>query len=256
MKVVLSDDTENGLTLLATEGTSTPVETDPTFSSRLIAADTTTGGLVKVSFEELEDSYFNLDTFIRSKFSIRYARGIETAITTGKDASGAVLPNLPDSLLSTATVGTTTTTLINGIGWDDITAMLGALDAAYQVNASWVMSPGIRSFLLAAKDGFGRPFWTPDPSADAPFAKLLGFDVVLNAALPSTLVAGGTPILFGNLERSYLLRTVGEPTVLRLSERYADQLMIGFYLYSRQAGCSLAVPGAPSPLVSLKLATS
>jgi HK97 family phage major capsid protein len=145
MKVSLDNDTANGLTLLATEGTSSPAETDPTFSSQLLGVDTVTGGLVKVSFQELEDSSFDLDTFIRDKFSLRYGRGLEKAVTLGVDSAGTTLPNQASGgLLAAATVGTTTAVLANGIGWTDLVNGFGELDAAYiNPNTAWVMNTNI-----------------------------------------------------------------------------------------------------------------
>src|SRR6185312_1188181 len=99
--------TSNGLTLLATEGSSAPVETDPGFFSKIVGTDTVTGGLIKVSFQELDDSSFDLDSAIRRWFGIRYARGLEKAITLGTDGAGTALPNQPTGgLLAQASVGT------------------------------------------------------------------------------------------------------------------------------------------------------
>lgn len=256
MKVSIGNDTANGITLVATEGSSGPAETDPAFLSRLLSTDTVSGGLVKVSFEELEDSAFDVESFLRTYFAKRFGRGLEVAVTKGTDSSGTVLPNqTTGGLLGTATVGSTTASLAAGIGWTDLVGAYGALDAAYATNASWVFNTNTRATLLGMKDGFGRPFWTPDPSADGPFEKLLGLPVVLNQAMPN-YGANATPILLGDLSSAYLLRTDGAPSILRLNERYADTLEVGFYLYSRIGGISLAAPGAPSPLVSIKQAAS
>jgi HK97 family phage major capsid protein len=256
IKVSLDNDTANGLTLLGTEGTSSPAETDPSFQSKLLSVDTVTGGLVLVSFEELQDSYFDLDTFIREKFSLRYGRGLEKAVTLGTDSAGTTLPNqATNGLLGAATVGTTTSVLANGIGWTDITNAFAALDAAYlNPNTAWVFNTTTRGYLLGQKDGFGRPFWTPDPTGDGPFSKLLGYDVVLDQAMPNVGAANATPILFGDLSRAYLLRTDGAPSILRLNERYADTLQVGFFLWSRIGGVSLNA--GVSPLVSIKQAAS
>ena len=254
LKISLANDTGNGITLLATEGTSSPAETDPAFQSKVLGVDTVTGGLVKVSFQELEDSYFDLDVWLREAFGKRYARGLETAVTTGKDGAGTTLPNV-SSLASQAVVGTTTTILANGIGWTDLVNLFAALDPAYLANPKWVMNSATRAYLLGLKDGFGRPYWTPDPSADGPFSKLLGYDVVLDQAMPN-MGAGAKPILFGSLQDAYLLRSEGQPFLLRLNERFADQLEVGFYLYSRIGGTSIVATGAPNPLVSLQQAAS
>jgi HK97 family phage major capsid protein len=224
LKLSIANDTANGLTLLATEGTSGPAETDPLFQSKLLGVDTVTGGLVKVSFQELEDSYFDLGTWLEEAFGKRYARGLESAVTLGKDSAGTMLPNVA-ALTSQAVVAETTSTLAAGIGWTDLTAAFGALDPAYLADPKWLMSSNTRSYLIGLRDGFGRPYFTPDPSGDKPFQKLMGYDIVLNQSMPS-MGANAVPIIFGSLQDAYLLRTEGQPFLLRLSERYADTLEV------------------------------
>ncbi len=261
MKVSYDNDTTNGLTLLGTEGSSSPAETDPTFVSKILGVDTVTGGLVKVSFQELEDSSFDLDAFIRDKFSIRYARGLEKAVTLGTDSAGTALPNQPTGgLLASAVVGQTTSAIADGIGWDDLTALF-SIDPAYSIpgKASWVMNSQTRAYLVGLKDGFGRPYYTPDPTSDQPFGKLLGYDVVLNQSMPGPTAgafsANQTPILFGDLEKAYMLRTDGQPSILRLNERFADTLEVGFYMWSRIGGLYLGQTDV-NPIMALKIAAS
>lgn len=228
MKVVRADDTEHGLVLLSMEGTSVPPESDPAFQSVLVSTDTISGGMTKISFQEMEDSSFNLDTAIREYFGVRYGRGMEVAVTKGTDSAGTTLPNqFAGGLLAAAQVGATTATLAGGIGWTDLMAVFSALDPAFTVNAKWFMSATTRAYLISLRDGFGRPYFTPDPSGDNPMSKILGFDVVINQALPTYAAVNNTPILFGAPEKAYMLRTDGQPSVLRLNERFADSLEIG-----------------------------
>lgn len=258
LKVSLANDTANGLTLLSTEGSSVPAETDPAFQSAILGVDTVTAGLVKISFQELEDSSFDLDGWIRDAFGLRYARGLEQAVTNGKDSAGTTLPNQSSGgMAGVAVVGTTTAALAAGIGWDDLTTCLGALDPAYTnpAKAVWQMNSSTRAYLVGLKDGFGRPYFTPDPSMDSPFSKILGYNVVLNQALPN-MGAGATPLLFGDPSSAYLLRQEDQPFILRLNERYADALEVGFFLYTRIGGMSIVASGAPNPIVSLKQASS
>jgi HK97 family phage major capsid protein len=254
LKVATGNDTTNGLVLLGTEGTSAPAETDPAFESHLLGVDTVSGGLVKISFEELADSSFDLDSAIRDYFGIRYARGLESAITLGKDSAGTTLPNQSTGgLLGAATVGTTTLTVAAGIGWADLTETFSALDPAYAITPSWVMNSSTRSYLISLRDGFGRPYFQNDPGNSAPFQNIMGFPICLNQAMPN-MGASTTPILFGDLEKSYLLRTDGAPSILRLQERFADTLQVGFFLWTRIGGLSLAA--GVQPIVSLKIASA
>jgi HK97 family phage major capsid protein len=255
IKISLGNDTANGLVLLGTEGTSGPVETDPSFQSKTLGVDTVSGGLVKVSFQELADSEFDLGALIDDYFGKRYGRGIEKAIITGTDSAGTTLPNFTSGgLLGAATSAVTTASLSAGIGWTDIVSLFAALDPAYiNANTSWVMNSTTRSALVAEKDGFGRPFWTPDPSGDGPFSKILGYDVTLAQTMPNMGV-NATPIMFGDLKSSWLHRTDGAPSILRLNERYADTLEAGFMMFSRVGGISLNA--GVTPLVKLTQAAS
>jgi HK97 family phage major capsid protein len=256
-KVSISNDTANGLTLLATEGTSSPAETDAAYSSKILGFDTVSVGLVKVSVEEVQDSQFSIENLIRSHFAKRYGRGMEAVITLGKDSAGTTLPNqATGGLAALATVGTTTSVLANGVGWDDLTATFSALDPAYiNPNTVWLMSSQVRGILVGLKDGFGRPYFTPDPVSDSPFARLLGYPVVLDQALPTSYAANGLPILFGDPSSAMLLKET-EFSVLKLSERYMDTLEYGFFGFTRIGSVSLIASGAPAPFVSLKLAAS
>ncbi|HEX4032612.1 MAG TPA: phage major capsid protein [Terracidiphilus sp.] len=254
VKISLGNDTTHGLTLLGTEGTSSPAETDPSFQANILGVDTVTGGLVKVSFEELEDSAFDLDAFLRESFGMRYARGLEKAITVGTDSAGTPLPNQTAGGISAgATVVVTTVAIAEGLGWDDLTAAYTGLDPAYVQNASWVMNSTTRGYLVGLKDGFGRPYFQPDPSDNAPFSRILGFPIVLNQSMPA-MGASAIPIIFGSLADAYMLRTDGQPSILRLNERFADTLEVGFYMWTRIGGISLNA--GVTPLVSIQQASS
>lgn len=261
IKIALVDDTENGLQLIDAEpspavGTSGGlIETDPGFTSKLLGVDTVSCGLVRVSVQELEDSNFDLDSLIRDQFAVRYARGLEKAVTLGVDTNGTTLPNNP-GFAAALPVGTTTTVLANGIGWDDLTNLYGSLDPAYTnpQKAVWQFNSLTRSYLVGLKDGFGRPLFMPDPSDDAPFSRIMGFNVALNQALPN-MGASAKPIIFGD-PSTFMLRTDGAPSVVRLNERFMDTLEVGFFLYGRIGSTSLIRSGAPNGMTALQQAAS
>lgn len=264
IKVSLANDTGNGLQLISAEpapavGTSGGlIETDPAFQSKIVGVDTVTAGLVRISVQELEDSAFDLDTWIRDAFGLRHARGMERAITVGTDMNGNALPNQSTGgMAAVAPVGTTTASLSAGIGWDDLTNLYGSLDPAYTnpAKAVWQFNSSTRSYLVGLKDGFGRPYFTPDPSNDAPFSRIMGYPVVLNQALPN-MGASAKPILFGDPSSAYFKRTDGQPSIVRLNERFMDTLEVGFFLFLRLGGTSIVMSGAPNPLASLQQAAS
>ena len=62
---------------------------------KIVGTDTVTGGLILVSFEELQDSSFDLDRAIRRRFGTRYARGLEKALTLGTALPDSATGGLP-----------------------------------------------------------------------------------------------------------------------------------------------------------------
>ncbi|WP_433963656.1 phage major capsid protein [Tunturiibacter gelidiferens] len=240
IKVSMSNDTGNTLTTMTGENTVVG-EVDPAFSGFIMQTDTV-ATMVKVSVQELEDSYFDLNAWLRDKYGLRYFRGLEFLITNGNASNVA-------SIITGATLGATTVAN-TGPNFDDFTAIYGALDPAYEGTSSWVMSSTTRAYVMGLKDTLNRPLFIPNPSSGV-LDHILGRPIVLNQALPSAAVAGNTGVLFGDFSQGYLLRTDGDLSIRRLDERFADSLEVGFLAYARVGGAS--TDAGTHPL--LKLAT-
>ena len=229
MKIGTINDTGNSIAVLGE--TTAPSETDPTFNgSSLLSVDTATTGLIKVSEQELDDSYFDIDALVRDMFGIRLGRGLEGWITNGNSSNVA-------SLIAGAHLGATTPTgHVATIEYTDITAMYGALDAAYEPNATWMMNTFTRALLLGVTDTLGRPLFVPNPSSGA-FDTLLGRPVKLNQSLVNP-AAGTKSLLYGDFRAGYVFRVDGDLAIKRLNERFADTLEVGFIGYLRCGGMS------------------
>jgi HK97 family phage major capsid protein len=247
LKVALDNDTMNSISIL---GEATAVsEVDPTFTSQILSTDTLSTGLVKVSVQELQDSYFDIDSFIRNKFGIRYGRGLEGWITNGNSSNVASL--VTSAYASTTALGNTLLTGSDGsnsIGYSDITALFSSLDPAYIGNSTWLMNNMTRGFLLGVKDTLGRPLFIPNPTSGS-FDQLLGRPVVLDQALPNIAPSAVGTILFGDFQQGYLFRTDGDLEIIRLNERYMDTLEVGFVGFARVGGMSL--DAGTHPIVKL-----
>jgi HK97 family phage major capsid protein len=85
------------------------------------------------------------------------------------------------------------------------------------------------------KDEDKRPLWEPSLQAGAP-SSLLGSPVVVNNDMASSVATGAKTVLFGNLAAAYVWRTVSGGQLVRLDERYADFLQVGFFGFSRADG--------------------
>jgi len=93
------------------------------------------------------------------------------------------------------------------------------------------------STLAAARkllDSQNRPLWEPSLQVGTP-DNLLGYPVVINPDMPAQ-AANAKSILFGDFRQAYVVRQVTGIQQLRLEERYADFLQVGFLAFQRAGG--------------------
>jgi HK97 family phage major capsid protein len=232
MKIALANDTGNALHESGEPASIS--ETDPTLAGSLSETDIFDTGVIKISVQELTDSTFDLDNFVRNHFGVRYARGLAKAITLGSTTGN--VQSLKDNAFNGVVSSSPTQ-----IKWADIVAVYGKLDPGYHPNSSWCMNSRTRAALLGVTDSLGRPLYIPAPSAEK-FDTLLGRPVVLNQYLDD-IAASNSPttdvvaLQFGDFDQGYLLRLVRPGlAIVRLNERYMDTLEVGFIGYTRCGG--------------------
>jgi HK97 family phage major capsid protein len=80
-------------------------------------------------------------------------------------------------------------------------------------------------------DGFGRPLYTEILDDLAP--KLRGYPVIVDNNLASLTASTTAGPVFGHLPSAMVLRMVKGAGLLRLDQRYADFLQVGFIGYQR-----------------------
>jgi HK97 family phage major capsid protein len=216
-------------------------ESDPTFAGFINSVDFLTTGLIKISLAELEDSYFDLDAWIRTAFGKRIARGLSQLIVTGSSSTNI------QSIITTAATGVTSvdpTALV----YQDFVGLYSKLDPAYLGNASWVMNSVTRGALLGILDSLGRPLFVPSVNTDT-LDTILGRPVVISQYHPNVAATVVGAVQFGSLTDAYVLRTAGDVSILRLNERYADTGEVGFIGYHRNSG--FATNAGTNPLLNL-----
>ena len=206
MKISLVNDTSNGLSAWGEDTAAS--EADPTLSTVTSNTDKYTTGVILVTLEELEDSYFDLDSFIKDAFGQRLYRGLAKNISQG---SGNFA-----SYFAGATSGATSASP-TAITYADLLALYGSLDPAYLPNATWTMNAATRTALLGVVDTTGRPLFQPALSApngaDA-LGTLLGHPVVLDQFAPA-IAATHTAVAFGDFKQGVTLRSVGQFQIAR-----------------------------------------
>lgn len=201
--------------------------TDVTFSKALtLKAWKWTSGLVRVSREIIEDSYFDMETLLKDLFAIRMGRGLNAAYTTGAG--------------TTTIQGVVTGATASGVTADDVSLsyanlldLIGSVDPAYQGNARFMFNFSTLTALRKLVDGVNRPLWEPNVQAGA-VSTLLGMPYTINQDMAS-IGAGNKSVLFGDFS-NYLIREVAQDRLVVLRERFADTDEIGIVLLSRRDG--------------------
>lgn len=228
LPIPTDNDTTNSGALLS-ENTQVTAQ-DVTFGSVTLNAYMYTSKLVLVSIQLLNDSAFDLNTFLANKLGTRIARAINTHFTTG---DGAAKPYGAVNAATSGKVGATgeSTSLI----YDDLFDLEHSVDPAYRVGpkVGFMMSDSTLKAIKKLKDGQGRYLWNAgigEKSMDT----INGYKYTINQDM-AAMAANAKSVLFGDFSY-YWMRRVAGAQVLRLTERYADYAQVGFLAFQRWDG--------------------
>lgn len=221
------DDTGNEGAILA-ENTQVS-EQDVTFGQASLDAYMYTSKLVRLSLQLLNDEAFGLESWLANALGNRIGRVQNRHFTVGTGT------NQPDGLFTSAAVGVTAGS-VTAITYDDLVELTESLDPAYLGggNLRFMMSQTARKGLRKLKDSQNRPLWEPSLQAGAPDT-LMGYGLSLNNYVPVP-AAGAKSVGFGDIREAYVVRDVSDFALLRLTERYADYLQVGFLGFQRSDG--------------------
>lgn len=216
------DDTSNKATLTSINTQTTA--TDLVFGTASLDAYSFKS-LVLVPFELLQDSAFNLDSYVRDALAERVFRGTNTYFTTGTGSSQ------PNGIVTAATAGVTAAAS-NSISHDDLVDLEHSVDPLYRVgpNAGYMLSDNAIKIIKKLKDSDGRPLWASGIAVGEPDT-INGYKYVVNQDMAS-VEASAKSVLFGDMSK-FIVRDVSEMIMLRLTERYADYGQVGFLVFSR-----------------------
>lgn len=221
-----SNDTSNVGEQLG-ENTAT-AEQDIAFGQVPIDAYMYSSKLVRVSFQLLEDRAFNLEAFLARNLGERIGRIVNQRLTTGTGSSQ------PNGIVTASVLGKTGTTgQTTSVTYADLVDLEHSVDPAYRMRAKWMMHDSSLKVVKKLLDSQNRPLWMPGISVGAPDT-LLGYRYVINQDM-AAMAANAKSILFGALDK-YLVRRVHGIGLLRLQERYAEALQVGFIAYQRFDG--------------------
>ncbi|BDR76154.1 phage major capsid protein [Clostridium tetani] len=192
--------------------------------------------MIKVSEELLNDSVFNLESYIAKEFARRIGAKEEEAFFIG-DGTGK--PTGIFNATGGASLGVTTTSA-TAITLDEIMDLFYSLKSPYRKNAVFTMNDATVKAIRKLKDSNGQYLWQPSVTAGEP-------DTVLNrpvktSAYVPTLGSGTKPIAFGDFSYYWVADRQGR-SFQRLDELYAATGQVGFKATQRVDG-KLILPEA------------
>jgi HK97 family phage major capsid protein len=259
--------------------------TDYQFGQGMLNAWTIVSGVILASVQLIEDSAFDVDSFVADRIGEAIGRklaqevysgtgataclGINTALNARGSAGtsgGAISATGGYVTLGAATkvpvFGNYTSPTLSELAGNVLSpitliSMMQAVDPVYYPNAKFFMNAMQAWNLRSVTDANGRPLLNfmnglsaddvtnADYTAASPVATLFGFPVMIDNSI-GNLAANttGGPI-FGDLQRAMVLRVVRSdarvvtdnhpvvPNTMRLTERYADYLQVGYLGYLR-----------------------
>lgn len=230
LPIPLSDDTANeGERIGENAGVA---ELDPTFGQKILRSYMYTSRIVRVPYQFLQDtSISDFESWLAEMFGQRIGRRQNRDFTNG--AGG----NQPEGLVSASTLGAQTAAA-GVIAWEDLVALEHSVDPSYRMGAQWMFHDAVLQELKQLSDGQNRPLWLPGVSVGEPDT-ILRYSYVINQHMPAPVggawAAGDRAIAFGDMSY-YWIRDVRGFSIIRLDERYADNLQVGFLAFARADG--------------------
>jgi HK97 family phage major capsid protein len=181
---------------------------------------------VMVPYELMQDSAFNMETFLAETLGERLGRLRAAQCATG---AGTTAP----TGIITAGSSAATTASASAITADEYITLLHGVNPAYRnaaMGTSWMFNDTTAMAIRKLKDGMGQYLWQPGLSADIP-DRMFGWPVIINPAL-ANIGANAKPVVFGAL-RKFVIRTVGEIRIVRDPYTYSAKDQTFFVAFMR-----------------------
>lgn len=192
--------------------------------------------MIKISEELLNDSVFDMPSYIATEFARRIGAAEEEAFFTG-NGTGRPLGILAET--GGAQVGVTGAKA-DAVTFDEVMDLFYSLRSPYRRNAVFIMNDATVKALRKLKNGNGDYIWQPSVTAATPDT-ILNRPVYTSGFMP-TLATGNKTILFGDLGYYWVADREGR-SFKRLNELYAPTGQVGF-LASQRVDGKLILPEA------------
>ena len=233
-KIIRTASGARKIPLVASHGTASWVEEEGTIPESDDAFGQITLGahkiasMIKVSDELLQDSVFDVESYIASEFARRIGAAEEDAFINGNGTAK------PTGLLhSVSGAATGVTTAGAAITADEVIDLIHSVKSGYRKKAVFLLNDSTVKNLRRLKDGNGQYLWQPGLKEGQP-DKLLSYRLVTSAYMPE-VASGAKPVLFGDFSSYWIADRQGR-SFQRLNELYAATGQIGFRATQRVDG--------------------
>lgn len=217
-----------------------------TIGQALLGAFTYRTPIIPVSYELLQDSQFDLETYIRNLMVEQFARGLNDHFTNGAADSTTT----PKGIVAAATqVNAAAAAASPAITGDDLLSLMSGVNSAYWGKAKYMFNAATLVEIMKLKDSNNRYIWSS--MGNGTQGLIFGHEYVINPDMDS-IGAGKAPVIFGDLSK-YKIRLAKDMTFQRLNEALAEYLSIGIFGYMRADGC--LVDAGTHPVARLQIAS-
>jgi HK97 family phage major capsid protein len=225
LPIPTSDDTSNTGERIA-ENTQVAAQ-DVAFGQVMLNAWLYSSKVVKVPVTLMQDSAFDMNSFLAGRLGERIGRVWNTDLTVGAGTAG-----IPNGIVTASTLGKSFAGAA-AITELELIDLEHSIDPAYRVNGRYMFSDSVLALLRKLVDGDGRPVFQAG-MATGSYDTIHGYPFTINQSVPQP-TTGLKSVIFGDLSKYYTRIALGM-TLLRLVERYADYLQIGFLAFARADG--------------------
>ena len=241
-KIIQTSSGDRKIPVVATKGTASWMdeegaypESDDSFGQVSIGAYKL-GTMIKVSEELLNDSVFDLQSYITREFARRIGSKEEEAFFTG-NGTGKPLGILAATGGAETGITAASATALTA---DELIDLYYSLRSPYRRNAVWTLNDSTVKAIRKLKDGNGQYLWQPGITAGAP-DMILGRPVRTSTYMPE-IAAGAKTIAFGDFSYYWIADRQGR-SFKRLNELFAATGQVGF-LASQRVDGKLVLPEA------------
>lgn len=234
-KVITTSSGDRKIPVAASKGEASWVEEeDPILESDDAFGQVSIGAyklatMIKVSEELLNDSVFNLESYIAREFARRIGAKEEEAFFIG-DGTGK--PTGIFNATGGASLGVTAASA-TVVTMDEVVDLFYSLKSPYRKNAVFVMNDATVKAIRKLKDGSGQYIWQPSITAGQPDT-ILTKPIRTSGYVP-TIASTAKAIAFGDFSYYWVADRQGR-SFQRLNELFAATGQVGFKATQRVDG--------------------